>query len=445
MASPEEIELTGLGSWLNAQGNKPVATADVQQYVRDNPMQFGEQVYGGKSTSAAEIEELTRLQQRLETGQHTPDELAQLDRLQEQLLNQETQYGQYTLPGGRDYQERVVSWEGPFQQEGVRREQERYRNLLSSVSPDDAEYIQRRLRGMEGLNNPYLPQQPNINNHAFPVDNAIGWTRSDIRDTPDGPFRFIDEFQSDVHQRGAKEGYKINPEQLAQLKQQLENVYGQWSDVNSQLRTMARPYTDYAGLTRMIRNAQADNDLPNALQRWQNAPMLRANPNAADLITQWADVDNQYLRAQEAIKSADVGVPDAPLKDNQWMDYLFKRELWDAAENDLAGVAWAPGKVHMDRWRGHGNPQLYDAVAPKRFDKIARGFGGRVEPVGRVGKGKYETLVDFGADPTVSAQIGDEIQSIMGIRLTPEMKKAILEKGFYALTPLLAATMGQQQ
>jgi hypothetical protein len=195
---------------------------------------------------------------------------------------------------------------------------------------------------------------------------------------------------------------------------------------------------------------------------------------------------------------------------------MAKREVYDAAKNDLAGVAWTPGAVQNQRWSltqvadklrytpkdpvsgypvgnslqlykdgkqiNHfdisspeelasyvgknvaqhllANPnvahdvgqmeigkkgmnQFYDNYFPGAIQKFMQPFGGKVEPVGALSTASslpmHEQQPGFGDISGLK-----QIMPIMGMKLTPEMKKLILQKGFYALSPLLAAIMGQQ-
>lgn len=441
--SPQEVEFTGLRGLLDAHGPAPLETQKVKDYVQDNPLGIGETVYGGRNAMpTSEMEEFQRYAEMAPSERRAHAQ--RFNELAGKLERQETQHSQHTLPGGKDYQERVLSWEGPFQEKNFRTMDRQ--TLGETTNPELQAVIRERLARTPDTANDFLQPKPNITNHAFPVDNAIGWSRSDIRETPSGPMRFVDEFQSDVHQRGAKEGYKQPVDDVK--RQQTLDAIRAWADKNAEELLMADDRL-FAG--RAYDPEDAAGRLRHYVLGVENGQIAPRD-----------DVDTERLRElmsefaplrQARFEASQINnlVPNAPGKDHAWLDMLFKRELIDAAENDLAGVAWAPGSVHQARWQGHGNPTLYDSVLPKRAQKIAQQFGGRVEPVGRIRGRELDWQNTQLPSPTDIDELANQlmgqssVQSILGVRLTPQMKQLIKEKGFYALTPLMAASLGINQ
>lgn len=425
LANPQEAEFTGLTKLIEQADGRPMVTADVQKYVQDNPLSVGERVYGGSPVSQAELDELAQLD---ELGPHAGPTAQRYRDLLTKVADQETHHERYVIPGGRDYQERVMTWDGPFSG-SQQSEQEALNNaMMGTPAPTST--------------NPSLPANPNFSNHAFSEPNAIGWSRSDIRDTPEGPFLHTDEWQSDIHQKGTQSGYK-------------------------------RGLPEHQNFTSYARERGASDE--DVQRMWySDDPMF----------TEWKAL-------QDDIVSDGGRVPNVPFKDNTWMDALFKRDLMQAVEQDLAGISWNPGAVHQTRWgNSGGNPQLYDAVAPKRIGKIVGPFGGKVEPVGVTDRknaihlgpeyvnADVEAMAQevsdlqnqyllatnepgfVGSQPAkdiinrmnqlIKAQRAqDDASQILGVRFTPEFKAKIKEHikkyGISALTPLLAATLGSQQ
>ncbi len=125
----------------------------------------------------------------------------------------------------------------------------------------------------------------------------------------------------------------------------------------------------------------------------------------------------------------------------------------DAAENREVRLNPADYGLENFDLSGQGHPLAYDKVVPNQVNKLLKPFGGKVDVLGEAyvpRKGRSSTGTQFEPvfkgrpAPAIGANSDVIKTQILGALLTPEMKKLIKEKGFYALGPLMAAILGNQ-
>lgn len=215
----------------------------------------------------------------------------------------ETKFSQYTLPGGENYREvllrlptkltpeelelhklNVLSWERDLTEEEKRR----------------GDFLSKKVQGAlskklvkETFQTPHF-DEPNVLAH-FRLDDRVD---SEGRKT-----LFIEEIQSDWHQKGRKAGYKGTfPEQ--------RNFSAFMKERN--------PKVSDETIKKEFRERKSQNFLD-----WQ-------------------------AEYSEAVKGLGA-IPDAPFK-TSWPLLAFKRVLRMAAEQGYDAVAWTPGDVQADRY-----------------------------------------------------------------------------------------------
>ncbi len=181
----------------------------------------------------------------------------------------ETRFGMWQLPGGTNYHELMLT----IPREGMG-------------------------TSMQDWN---VPQ-----GHQYGDDLAdrrrVGHVRFNDRIGPNGErLLHLEELQSDWHQKGRTQGYKLPPEAAAEMESQ------------------------YKALVR--KNAKARDD--------GFAPKPEDVQRAREL--------------EDALFRSDKGVPDAPFK-KTWPELLMKRMIRYAAENGYDGVSWTPGEEQAARY-----------------------------------------------------------------------------------------------
>lgn len=159
--------------------------------------------------------------------------------------------------------------------------------------------------------NPIGLQEDFTFSHFAEASNILGWFRVKDRVGEDGKkILFVEEVQSDWHQRGRLFGYKDRYETRV-MRQKL-------TALNNDA------------------NAMAEDRLPNNQMREEKR--WHENRNQADVII--ADLDRLVEKQS---------VPDAPFKNNAWVALVMKRVVRMAAEGGYDQIAWTTGEQQVER------------------------------------------------------------------------------------------------
>jgi hypothetical protein len=270
---PEELQRLGVEPWLGQQAG-PVSRQQLADYVAANRVNLGEVVRSGSPRGGGSIE----------------DALMQ--------PTTATKFSSYQLPGGENYRETLLTLPDRSNAQMLRMEAERrgYGDRISDW-PDQA--FAQRYRN-EITNNPRSDlftgshwDEPNVLAHYRTNDRVIDGKKT----------LFLEEVQSDWHQKGRKQGYREDQErELANLVARREQLKSEFSHAK-----------DRAESGRLTDELNAVHDRIYDLGR------------------------------------ADVGVPDAPFK-TTWPELTMKRAIREAAEGGYDQIAWTPGKVQAERY-----------------------------------------------------------------------------------------------
>lgn len=220
--------------------------------------------------------------------------------LEGQGMSNPTKFGQYTLAGGENYREILLTMpdktptvftvqaDSLTKEFNTMDEATAYKNTLMQQYPNSSPNIIQ--------NKSLAPNDVNYKSTHFPDQkNILAHLRVNDRVDADGKkMLLIEEVQSDWHQAGRDKGYKT--------KQSLEN--------------------------------------------WYNQNKLENDPPFADLNS---DQIKTIERNRNAGMGKDDGVPDAPFKDT-WYQLALKRALQYASENGYERVGLTTGKQQADRF-----------------------------------------------------------------------------------------------
>lgn len=219
-------------------------------------------------------------------------------------------YEQYTLPGEKEnYKEMLLQLPERGGPEGTTpADVEWIRQQRQAGIDDDAidrGLTQRRQR-REAVNfqSGHFTEHPNILAHV----------RFDDRITADGKRTlFVEEVQSDWHQKGKREGYKTVSAKDAARAVDLANE--KLRSAEERLR-IAKTYQE------------------------ESIPKAEADYEAARLAVG---------EAMEAYNASQSGVPDAPFK-SDWHELAVKRMLRYAAEHGYDSISWVTGEQTAERY-----------------------------------------------------------------------------------------------
>jgi len=277
---PEEVKWTGLDDYL--RGKETVTKADVQEFLKANNVQVEESLH--RNTRP-------------------------INNLERSTTASPTKYDTYTLPGGENYRELLLTL--PEKREAVNlpsfdnwlKDQSWYQSWKSKGA-DMVEarrlYEQWSEREAAGKSNAYRSSH-------FDEPNILAHIRFNERTDADGKrVLHIEEIQSDWHQEGRKKGYVTKSEIV--------------------------PHPDKPKSFAIKEDGE--------YVRWD----FRGVPKVAEYLNRGA-----AERALSQRNTVGQKVPDAPFK-KTWHELAFKRALRWAAENGYERMTWTTGEQQADRF-----------------------------------------------------------------------------------------------
>jgi hypothetical protein len=222
----------------------------------------------------------------------------------EGLAERPTRYGSYTLPGGENYREMLLTLPPKtvpqyfIGYKGGSTIGQGYSNLAEAKSEMEDLFAGRddiEIRPGRGDRSITTRNADNFTSGHWDEPNVLGHVRFNDRTGPNGEkLLHIEELQSDWHQKGRTQGY-------------------QQRDITEAER-----------------------------QEWRKLDAIKA----ADITPEQARRRDELDHLMSGEKS---GVPDAPFK-KTWPELLFKRMVRYAAENGYDGISWTPGEQQAERY-----------------------------------------------------------------------------------------------
>jgi hypothetical protein len=252
---------------------------------------------------------------------------------------------------------------------------------------------------MEGPRRGYRELLLKIPNLLFPFrghyqdeKNILVWIRFDTRRGPNGErVLFIEEIQSDLHQRGRKEGY-VSLEKITELPDDWRVRKAPMPPIRKKDEDGNTYYAD-GGYHWVAEHRYGEN--------W-NRSTWNIDINAAFDEDQRAQYSEQelaeallvhYLNTDERRMSK--GVPDAPLKESRdWGLLAIKRMVRYAAQNDFDMIAWTPGIVQVKRYEDQLRKQV-DKITWEKSEFPVAGMDDKPVARGRYGLSAEGTLASL--------------------------------------------------
>lgn len=278
---------------------------------------------------------------------------AELERLRNQFAVKvdETRYSQYTLPGGDNYREIILELNNEYAQLSSRKKRilleqlaiihseesvdamgqrtDEARNRIQEL--DDEAY---RLAARMDVIRDAAGQRTFTTSHFPKAENYIAHMRVNERTDSNGDFGlFIEELQSDRHQKGRKYGY------MGESKTDMPPGYV-LRDIGESMK--AKGYDREPG-TAGFRYFYGSGGMSAVYQTRQEA------------------IDSAWKSYNYTGEKAPI--PDAPFR-KDWPLALFKRALRDAVAEDLTWIGWTSGSTQNARYdlSKHINRVQYDGT-----------------------------------------------------------------------------------
>jgi hypothetical protein len=470
---PEELEWTGLSNLPKGQITKD----QLAKHITDNKVEVEDVMRGSlnqyKNLSDVDKDKILADYENAHYG-NTPRHLG----LVENWYNNEvlptiegsnpTKYSAYTLPGANNYREVLMT----LPQQSKEKFIQEYKNKTGvDISNSTDEQIARLRQKAEGL----ISDTQYKSSH-WDEPNVLAHIRMNDREIPNvGKTLHVEEIQSDWHQAGRKQGYK-GDRTIKELPQGYKiekpdpnypNAYELVEPNGNRLeRFFANNEKEANDLAIQRLNDYYSPKVPNApfKKTWDELALKRVLREAAekdydavswtpgeaqaaryDLSKQVSKVDlvkdykdgNTYLQAfdhsrnmviDKQIKNAEKELPE--LIGKEAAEKLLSKEDTGNGIKRLEGLDLKVG--------GEGMKAFYDKMLVDKVNTIAKKFGMKVEQ-GNIPK--ISKASQFGVEDGLPIYQNDKgtvskgTQPIHVLRLTPEFKKSVLEKGF----PLFSA------
>jgi len=308
----DELDWVGVNDWLDKQEGK-VTQASLLKFIQENNVQLEEVI---KGWTVDKEQRLTDLDNKLrETGNLSVDEQDEYNSLINEesfsrTLGTDTKYSNYKLPGGKNYQELLLTL--PNKQTTLEQDaQEMFGKSFMDLSSVE-------IRSLQDNNN--LKSKGYQSTH-WEEPNILAHIRFNERTDADGnKVLFLEEIQSDWHQEGKKKGYQGDgPTQQSEMDR-IELKY---------------PNVDFESF-------------------------LMGYPDAKSLFDQGVSGEDEQLYlniADDSSKLPDVfsSIPNAPFKNStQWSLLAMKRMVRYAAENGFDKIAWPSTPEQIAQIEGWG-------------------------------------------------------------------------------------------
>lgn len=536
---PEELEYLDLEPWLKSYKG-PITKEELADYIRANRLEIEETVHGEEGARrTADEQAQTQLAEELRAEGHEvgfaddgsllqinvrdpqapggwslhdvndreelealPDTIRQrVDILNDistrvaaerarvaeaphgwaQIEGQSTQYGDYTLPGGKNYREMLLRMpEGyrGFELDKRKAIFDEYAERIDAQEKIARTYSLPMDQRMEATDaaielreqrdtraDAAAPGQEPYRSTHWREKNILAHVRFNERtDADDKKVLFLEELQSDWHQQGRQRGYpqdvetiraaqekrdeagRIAAAAMEELKRRMEAEKPSFDVQQEVLRTEAALRTaqaDYDRAKGAVPDAPFKTSWPMLIQKrmirfaaehgfdriaWTTGDQQNERYNLAkhvDQIAYWPNNDGTF-RVQAAKNDGVVHSLHAATPD----------EIAEAYGQDIAQKIRDSVGTHDPAWMdsphvlegldlsvgGEGMKGFYDTILPRETDKLIKKFGGKV----------VDSTVS-GGSPQYNAELRkDEFQQVPvhGFTITNEMRQAALGQGF---------------
>lgn len=366
-------------------------------------------------------------------------------------------YEKYTLPGGDNYQEIVLTGTN------------KYRKILNDPdirtlrgwTPDEIDIEGNPLfrshavvKALEAVHkrygitpsadtsNPY-PFQDSLqylvtsagksfedSHHPDVLDVIVHTRLTDRIDTKGRKILFVEEVQSDWNQEGRKRGY--SQEENADL------ILG-WQKQLNEIASMSRELSKRRGDQVTLEQRQAlvvfrkTGVEPESGSKLFHEPPFSRSDEARQLRIEQKALRDKRIKIEDKIDYATDGgpVPDTVFKRTQeWVGLAVRRILLEAAEAGYDGVAFTNGKDVQSVSGGEieGQQKFYDEILPSIVKKESNGKLGKTEI--SIDEGDdYAYLVARGMEgiaPTPGGQAGG-VKEFNFLELTPDVKERAMK------------------
>jgi len=414
----EEISGMGLDTWL--KDKKEVTAAEVQDYIAKNKLKLGEtrlqetpdfmEFLKQKGFSTEDAERML-----FKAENDYPEAAALRD---EYLSIKPTKFDRYTLPGGENYREVVITMptkEGKYRVEPVIEEGYHVDEPTWKIVDNEGKTyrfgykdIQSATKSANELNEEI---NPSYRSSHFDEPNVFAHLRMSDRVTDGKKTLLVDEVQSDWHQAGREQGYKLPPEATAPMDSEYRALIHKNADAVAQGLT---PDPKDVARAKMLEEQLIQSDsskIPNAPYKedWYQLALRRAVKEAIDggydrvALPTGARVNERFNLSKYVESISHQKNPDGTYKvvaldkdgsialndPNVPQDKLSSIVGKDVAQKiiDSEGKSYPEGSISEGMKKlsglelevgGEGNRKYYDEIYPNYLKKFGKKYGANV-------------------------------------------------------------------
>lgn len=288
-----------------------------------------------------------------------------------------TRYKSWTLPGGSNYREVLVTLKQPVTKDPPMREQwQLLDDEGNPVAVGDLVTTNRwlargedptRIRRVEVVDRQAVQRDDAFGYHSGHWDEPNVLVHLRLKDRTDVAtgerVLFVEEIQSDWHQQGRDKGYGgPNPEAVRAAQETHDARKAEFDALIEQERAL----TERMNLRQPVLFQQmgvrsyAEDILGNPERRAELERLREADPVYGKAMQEHKKVRELTQRAarrvyeaQQAVRAAEnpESVPDAPYKNtDEWVGLAVRRVLDEFSRGEYDKIAWATGKQNADRY-----------------------------------------------------------------------------------------------
>jgi hypothetical protein len=433
---PEELEWSGLGDFL--KDKKKISKEDLLTFVRANNLQVREVVIGYTGPLKSQIalnlfnDQMREKYNRDFFNKASDEDYAEYEKLvaaeskeRGDLINRESnrdpKFSEYVLPGGENYREVLFTLPEQAEQtelpqgfkildegENTKFPQSRFKIVGPSVNGEQryasAESREEVLNKFRQTHSESYTKKQNFKSSHFDQPNILAHTRLTDRTDADGKkVLFVEEIQSDWHQAGRDKGYKTGDEtrDFAKERRDLTSEFNSIRMQNDMFTEDGRAIV-IGDVTRNIKFAKEVIQAYELSQTEGDIKSLENNLSKADsekfanLPQEVIDIANKYDQVFKEERSANVAVPNAPLK-KTWHEFVLKRIITQAAEQGYDRVSWTTGDQQAARYKNALLDKVDKFFTKKNedgsYDLIAEYDGSTVTTEKNISKSRVFDLV----------------------------------------------------
>jgi hypothetical protein len=268
-----------------------------------------------------------------EMGDLPPELQTKLDAIVPKGAAGSVKFSEHVLPGGTNYREVLLTLPAKPQRNSVEWATEARRRYaekdITRLSEDQKKIIDRAVGGVS------------YNKSHWEEPNVIAHVRMNDRTDPEGNrVLFLEEIQSDWHQAGRKEGYLGTPTGNTLWDEADAAEEATRPDAIDEIESYGR-----LGFDRLPMAMGAILDHEDWAERWDVKERI-----AIEAINRWRTAKLAQVEASKDRAIFEARVPNAPFKNNGWVELAVKKILRLAAEGGYDRVAWTTGEQQNTRY-----------------------------------------------------------------------------------------------